>query len=734
MDLDRLGFQLLMNIRFTKTLVTLVAPLCATVGHTNAEEQPTQTPATVEEIQVYSTKSSRSEELQEVPASITAFSASTLSALQFNTLEDISFAAPNVTLDQIGSSPGIQNFSIRGLGINTSIPSVDPTVGVFVDGIYLGVSTGVVLDTMDLESLEILRGPQGLLFGRNVTGGAVLLRTKRPDEAFGASAKFGYETGPQFTTSAAVEGSLAPGKLAGKLSILHKDDDGYFENFAQPDRDVGQQRTVVLRPTLVFTPTEDLNVTAIFEHGDVEGDGATPQRLLPGSTLAAGSNIDTAIDEVGTTEIKWDQLTIETTMTRGFGTVTNLFGYRRLDQTGVSDIDASPLSLFRGEFLIEQDQISNELRYSGSLSDKISLTAGLYYFEQNILYRENRTLLFGSVVTGLGGDQDHRNLAAFASTNIQLTDDFELALGARYTNEKKSANVTRIGLCDINSLICDEDFSDSEAWSNVSPKVALQWTGWKNALLYGHWTQGFRSGGYNFRTTLPDVFPPGPTDEEKQSSFEIGFKSSWLDRRAVFNGAVFWNDLSNLQRETSLANPDVGVVQGIRNTADATIKGVEFDLTALPLSNLALRASVGYLDGQYDEVRLDLNGDGLVDEADAGLTIPRLPRWTIATGFTLNYDLERLGVLSLRGDYGYRAPIVVTDNNFGALPSYDVFNASVSLRSDDERWTFTAYGKNLSDEAIAQSVTPLPFGALGAPRFSPIQKGRRWGVELSFLY
>ncbi len=157
---------------------------------------------------MYGTKKNRTEELQDVPLAISAFNERAIDARQFITIEDLSFASPNVTLDQIGTTPGVQNFSIRGLGINSLIPSVDPTVGLFMDGVYLGITTGVVVDTFDLESIEILRGPQGLLFGRNVTGGAVLLRSKRPTGEFGAKAKINYETGPQYSASAVVEGSL----------------------------------------------------------------------------------------------------------------------------------------------------------------------------------------------------------------------------------------------------------------------------------------------------------------------------------------------------------------------------------------------------------------------------------------------------------------------------------------------------------------------------------------------
>lgn len=303
-----------MSIKLKVLLASSAAVICFLSFQAAAQETARAGRAAVliEEIEVYGTKKNRTEQLQDVPLAVSAFSESALDARQLITIEDLSFASPNVTLDQIGTTPGVQNFSIRGLGINSSIPSVDPTVGLFMDGVYLGITAGVVVDTFDLESVEILRGPQGLLFGRNVTGGAVLLRSKRPTGEFGAKAKLSYETGPQYTASASVEGPLADDKLAGKLSFYYKDDDGYFDNLVTPDRDVGAQETLMIRPTLVFTPNDSLDFTVIYEHGDLEGDGAVPQRALSSNPSDISGNIDTAFDEIGFVDIKWDQLTFET--------------------------------------------------------------------------------------------------------------------------------------------------------------------------------------------------------------------------------------------------------------------------------------------------------------------------------------------------------------------------------------------------------------------------------------
>src|SRR5210317_1990065 len=184
----------------------------------------------LEEIVTVARKKSAAESVQDVPVAVTAFGAGQLDAQFVKKIEDLSYVMPNVQLESVGTFPGVQNFSIRGQGINSSIPSVDPTVGVFVDGVYMGMTYGVVIDTFDLESVEVLRGPQGLLFGRNVTGGAVVLRNARPDGEFGARVRLGATDFEQINVAAAIEGSLVDEVLAAKLVVYYDDDPGYFDN------------------------------------------------------------------------------------------------------------------------------------------------------------------------------------------------------------------------------------------------------------------------------------------------------------------------------------------------------------------------------------------------------------------------------------------------------------------------------------------------------------------------
>lgn len=683
----------------------------------------------LEEITVTGRKMGKLEAIQDVPLAVTAFGAAQLDAAFVRNVEDLSFAAPNVSLDSVGVTPGVQNFSIRGLGLNSSIPSIDPTVGLFVDEVYLGVTFGTVLDMFDLEGVEVLRGPQGLLFGRNVTGGAVLVRTKRPTGDFNARIKTAVESGPEYVVAGSIEGPLAPA-LAAKLTAYYKNDTGYFDNLATSGDDYGEDETFFVRPSFLLTPTDDTEIVLRLEHGETRGDGGVVQNM------AFYRNFDTGVGSEGTADINWDQAFIEFNWNVAFGDgkVTNIFGWRDLEHVGYTDVDGTPQTLFHGGTKTLQEQFSNELRYSGRVVSGVDLTAGLYYFTQDILYREERTLAtpFGVLRSTLGGDQDHWTWAAFTAADVELTNTLTLNLGLRYTKERKKAQIATFNAlnspCDFATNVCNFDFNDSHSWDNWIPKVGFEWKAAPDLLLYSFWTQGIRSGGYNFRNVNPLV-AAGPTDEEKQDSFEIGLKSDWADGRLRLNAAAFYNDISDLQREVAVPDPTAALAQVIRNSADARLQGVEIEAVFAPLDGLVLSASVGYTDAEYTKVHMDLNGDQVIDAADKALDLPRVSPWTYSAGVSLDTSLATLGDATWRLQYSHRDEAAFTDSNTTFLSKVDLLDASVTYRHPNQRFTLSMYGRNLTDEDYEGAVTQLPFGNV---RY--LSKGRRYGVEMNLEF
>ncbi len=548
-----------------------------------------------DEILVTATKKANAEDVQDVPVAVTAYGADQLDALQVRDLQNLTYSIPNVSFDDIGTTPGTANFSIRGIGINSSIPSIDPTVGVFMDGVYMGINSGIVFDMFDLESIEVLRGPQGILFGRNVTGGAVLINTKRPSSEFEVDAKLAAEsglrgTGMNYYAMASVSGPLND-YIAFRVSAYYNDDKGWFERYDAPTasfEDFGAAETNMYRAAVSITPNDVFDLLIRYEHGQSRGDGPAAQNHPNGFGApnafftAPRDSFDFAIDEPGLYDSKWDTLSATATLDVGFGdgTITNVFGYREFAQETAGDIDATPVFLFHSESTNDQNQLSNEIRYNGTFADgNLDVTAGVYYFHQEFSYNEIRKIAFGSVFFNGGGLQDQETAAVFAQADYRLTDALTLTAGGRYTYEEKAVVISNLLLnttpCDVRiSGSCTEDFVDNDKWENFTPTVGLQWTPSETMNVYAKWSQGVRSGGYNMRNTS-FAFNPGPFDEETVNAYELGAKIQDEGGRFTINGAFFLNDFQDMQREINLADPIAGVVQIIRNTADSTIWGVD---------------------------------------------------------------------------------------------------------------------------------------------------------------
>lgn len=721
----------------------------------------------LEEIKVTARK--REESAQDVPLAITAYNSAQLEALKVRDLTNLAVGMPNVALDDIGTTRGSANFSIRGLGINSSIASIDPTVGLFLDGVYLGNNVGVIFDMFDVESVEVLRGPQGILFGRNVTGGAILLNTKKPGDRFEASARVAVDGGGDGGTNRYLMGSIGgpvSDTVGIKFSAYYNEDDGWFKNLFDGS-DFGAVEQTMFRPVLVWTPTDSTELILRYEYTDIKGDGPAAQTHTNGMGVPGAfvnfdrDSFDMSIDEKGFQKVKTDFISAELNVDVSFGdgTITNIFGWRESESSSNADIDSQPVWLFHAPAWLNTEQVSNELRYNGQFGDRANVTVGAYYFENEINYHERREL-GGIALGGLapliqadgGGDYDVLTLGLFVAVDYDLSDRWTLNTGIRFTHEEKDAsiaslirNVTDARNPTVNNACnivinqdCPFDFVDNdENWDSLSPKIGLTYQIDDERLMYGHWSRGVRSGGYNLRNTSANpADTPGPFDEETVDSFEIGYKSTQDWGR--LNAAVFYNAIDDMQREINLPSFGVGVVQLIRNTADATITGLEVDGAFSLTDNFLLLASVGVINAEYDEVKLDLNQDNVVDGADKALDLPRAADLTYSIGFTHNLNLGNWGYMASRINYAYRDKSAYTDNNLGFINEQGILDAGLDFYSNDERWVFSLYGRNLGDEVKHGGDTQLPDDLGGlvpwGGTFSPLAKGRVYGAEVTYSF
>jgi iron complex outermembrane receptor protein len=725
-------------IQARRSLV-IVAALAGLGISAGGQAQQRASEVFLEEITVTATKRAGGIDVQDAALAVSAYGENQIDAMHLRDLSSIGFVAPSVQLEDIGTTRGTANFTIRGIGINSSIPSIDPAVGVFVDGMYLGINGGVVLDVFDLEGIEVLRGPQGLLFGRNVTGGAVLLRTTRPTDEFHVNARVAAETGLNQYYSAVVSGPISDA-VGGKIAVYHNSDDGWHENLATGE-DHGAADTTIFRAAFDFAPGDDFDAILRYDHGESDGDGPAAQN----AGLFSPESFDFSIDEPGNYDASWDQAILEMTWDVGLGDgqVVNILGYREYQNDTLGDIDSSPIHVFHALSTTDQSQWSNELRYSGSFNNWY-VTSGIFFLEQDLGYFEQRLIPpAGLDITG-GGYQDMRSVGVFTQADVVITDEVTLNFGARYDREKKEAQISGLfrNQCVLGGGCASYDLDDSQTWNAFTPKIGIQLSPTESTMMYAFWTKAFRSGGYNMRHTAI-LIPNAAFDQEEMNSVEVGLKSDFADGRVRVNAAVFHNQFDDMQREINLTDPVTGVVQLIRNTADTTITGADAEIGWAVTDSLFLQANIGYVDGTYDEVKFDLTGDNVIDAADRELEIPRLAPWSYGAQFTYQRPWSQ-GTFTVQGSGYHRDASAYTDNNRGWLRPSDMFNANISLGFMDDRLTVSAFGKNLKDEVTIGGDTQLPPNFPGGPAFpvpslagpqatfSPLNKGRIYGLEVQY--
>ena len=730
--------------------------------------------------------------IQDVPVSMTAFDSEQIDALKLHDLGDLTITMPNVALDDVGVTRGIANFSIRGLGINSSIPSIDPTVGVFVDGIYLGTNTGVLYDAFDLDSIEVLRGPQGVLFGRNVVGGAVLVNTKTPTDHYEATVRSAIEGGgkaPNMYVSGTFNAPLTD-TLRARFTVYSNQDQGWFEN-EYNGKAFGARNTLMLRPVVTWQPWNTLRFTLRYEYQDIDEDGPAAQTHTNGAGLSyplfnfRRDSHDFAVNEEGfqKTAVHFFNARADWDIPFGSGTITNIFGWREGVGDGLSDADATPLTFFHGGGAQASEQFSNELRYSGMFFDRLFLTTGFYYFQNDLSYHEQR--LFGDPSGDIlefngGGIYNVETFGLFMNGDYDLTDRLTLTLGLRYTHEEKAAEIANIlRNVDVSCHIvtgpdCPTHFKDSASWNSLSPKVGLTYRLDTETLLYAHWTRGFRSGGYNLRDSffdltqgLSDVEIAGLEalglevardlgtegfDEERIDNFEIGVKRTWGDRVRL-NASFFYNFVDGLQRELAfgedLPAPDPvtgrpvitfvdgkptiqtvqNIVQVIRNTANAEFWGLEMEGMMVLSPGLVFLGSLGYVEPDYTKVKFDLNRDGKLDSKDAALEPPRAAHWTYSLGLLHDLRVGTRARLASRVIYAYRDKEYTNDDNTGFNRQQKMLQAGMDIHLDNSQWVVGLYGKNLLDYARFGTDIQLPTGT-----FSPLMRGRVFGLELTYHF
>ena len=720
--------------------------------------------------EVITTARKKEENQQVVPISISTVSSEQIEVLKIRDLTEIT-SIPNVSLDEVGTANHIPNFQIRGLGHNSSIASIESPVAMINDGIYIG--NGVVSDGFDIESIQVLRGPQGTVMGKNSIGGAVLVNSKNPGDEWESKLRLAYDgfgapggmsSYVQYASGGPISDTL---KVRGVVHL--NDNDGWHKNMFN-DENHGAIKSTMFRGTLVYDPSETLNVNLKFTSTETDGDGPSAQcfQLFEGGPSCLGmdrdrESFDLSIDEEGFLEDKGESLVlkVEKDVEFGDGLITYIYGDNSYKMDSIGDIDGTMAFIFHAPQKLDDSSSSHELRYNGSF-ENFDLLVGYMTHERDLTFHEMRILpntLGGSEWNG-GGDLNHETTAFFATVEIPLSDQLTMDIGVRSSDEDKtvsvaslSAGVTNLATggpsniyflgtrnprliqspdqasCKIFSGGCIRDFIDSKSWSSTSPRIGFTYIGEGDTTYYAYRAIGYRSGGYNMRNTailaLTPNKGPGPYDQEELTTTEFGMKKSFEKGRVSL--AYFLSDLEDMQRTLNEAGP-AGPVQYIKNTGDASMSGLEVDLVYLLQDDLVLNFSLGSLDAEYDKVTFDISGDGVIDGTDLALKLPRAADITYSVGLTKDFNVKSWAA-SARVSYSYRDEIAYNDNNLGMIDEQDILDIGVDFYSPSEQINIGVYGKNMRDTVKHGNVSPVSWGS-----FSPLMIGKVVGVELVYNF
>ncbi|MBT3624683.1 MAG: TonB-dependent receptor [Gammaproteobacteria bacterium] len=728
----------------------------------------------IEEVVVISSKQAAGISTQDLPASVVTFNEASLKQAFTVDLVDVGKMVANAELNNVGTYASYPNFFIRGMGVNGSTRTNDPKVGVFVDGIYVGYNAGALSSTFDLEAVEVLRGPQGTLLGRNVTGGAVLVRSKRPGDEFGFNVEAGAGDYGSTEFNASIEGPLSS-NVFGKLAVIKMDRDGYFEDnnrgsidlniypAGMPDTDTGDKvgmDLTIIRPMVRFDFSENFEATLIAEFLKNDAGSANSQNVahncapIPGVdnreiVCGEGSRFlaqtrwgytppsdkyEINHDLIGYTELETNSLVLDATWDLSHGVVTAIVGYRDVEYNSSTDFDGTPFTIFHfNDNKEEQEQTSIEVRYSSTFSDRVNFVVGVNSFEQEYSIGERRNF-FIALNAATYSETEHETFGVFGEANFAVTEALSLTLGGRWTKEEKSIDIGVLGSCELDFSSCSNNTSNKKDWTDFSPKVAATYSFNDDMMAYASWTRGFASGVFNARAATIDAV--GPTDPEKVDSVEVGFKTSFLDGRGLFNITYFQADYEDLILFVNNPCDDCGASLINFNAGEAEISGFEVEVQLQPIDGLRLDASVGTVDPEFTNIKFfDANADGTVDGEDNKLA----SRWDfqkvaeLSYSLAASYEFDAMGGSILgRVAYSWRDDYMTDLYNKPWLQqeSFGLLDASLTFNTANEKIRLSVYGKNLTDEEYFDYAADV--GTLDSARWGGTP--RTYGVRVAYKY
>ncbi len=709
-------------------------------------------PKLLEEVVVLARR--REESLQQVPQAVTAITREDMRLGGVSNLSDLQAQVPGLTVYPARATSSTVTAYIRGVGQSDPLWGVEPGVGIYIDDVYLARPQGALLEMLDVERVEVLRGPQGTLYGRNTIGGAIKYVNRPIPEETEMSFQVAAGSYSQRDYKAAIRTPITDTVFA-SATLGSFERDGYGVN-RFTGADVSDKQLYAGRVALEWRPDSDwsvgLSYDAVYDRSAVPG----AQRMIvnvfepffsgmaPLPVSSDRYDVDNGFrDQSNDTDTTGASVTIEWTGGEHWS-FKSITAQREGEFDQAIDFDVGPYPIVDVDGVQSDDQLSQEFQWQYR-SDRLNGVFGLYYMDANAggIVRNRFGLPTALVAPGFesilgptvaiyglsGGEVETDAAAIFADVTYDINDKLSLNVGARFNREKKRAVVLNQTTADAEFMIPagppSADFDETETWTDFSPRVGLDYQLSDDAMVYASYSEGFKSGGFNIRANTLQVPDSGePYKPERVESYELGIKAD-LSNDFRLNVAAFYSDYTDIQLsiftgvDTNGDGNNDGFFGDFTNAGAGVIQGFELEYIWVPSEHFALSGNATWLDASYDEYISA--GVNVADEQEFTNT-PELA-YTINADFSQSID--NIGAIDLRISYNYRDDVYPTTDLSEILRQDDfgLWNAALVLTPVSERWTLTLEGKNLTDEEyrntgydLTGSGFPIVTGFYGAPR------------------
>lgn len=692
----------------------------------------------------------REERLQDVPTAVSALGEDLFK------LNGVGRSANEVLNYIPNASAGTQQHGrprwwIRGIGAGQQQLDLASPVGFYLDDVYISNASATGLPLFDIERVEVLRGPQGTLWGKNTTGGAVNVITKRPELSGDQDnyAKLEYGSYDDKVAEGGVGFAIVPEQLAARVSFRLDHRGGRFDNLFTGDKSNAVDDDV-FRGQLLAKPSDSLTALLSLHYRDYDTQGTywTTRSYDPSGVFRNGYVPSLDLDELSTNAGEWSRSkqlggSLRFDLDLGGTTLTSITGYERWKSTSAGDGDYTPLEISRSYVDARSQQWTQELRLTSPKENRFSWIVGAFYFNEDIHSNAWSARLPNGAVPQMAGStaaqaysltayrHKAESGAAFASGTFAVTDQFKVTLGARYTRETKTLDFDRFNATTTSWTNYAQWWNSftgtfggpgtfsgdlSKTWNAFTYDVTPSWQIDHDNLLYFKFSHGVKSGGFNTAATLPIALVA--VNPEKLDAYELGYKSTWLDGALTFNATAFHYDYRDVQ--VNVVGPNPGAVGGatvsyLQNAARAKADGAEFELTARPVENLSFNAAVGLLYTKFKEFQVNNGGANL-----AGNQFVRSPHLTLNIGANYTVPLGDAGKLDFGADarytslqYYYVTPQDTVNRAILDQPGYTLANARITYTSANERISVSAFVNNLLDTTYRNHALPAYSPATG---------------------